>query len=83
MPDKLGGSGADISFKTVNKWGEECLAMEVAMRDAGGSSGLTSVIWMAFHGYEFPSGASVSATKGALMALAVKCGLFGVRPIDS
>ncbi|WP_457797618.1 hypothetical protein [Methylocystis sp. S23] len=81
LPDRLGGSGGDIEFRKVREWAETILEWETAMRDAGGSSGLLSVVWMALHGYDLPPGASVSATKGALMALSVACGMLDERAL--
>jgi hypothetical protein len=74
IPGGPGGSGADIPMELVHAWRDQCLEGEVAMQRAGGKDGLCSVVWMAFHHYDFAPGADPRLAIRALMALAVQQG---------
>lgn len=78
MPDRLGGSGADIETEQVRKWRELLGAWEREMLDAGGYLGRLSVISMTMNwpGMQ-PVKVHVTEAKQALVALARFQGKIG------
>jgi hypothetical protein len=83
LPDKPGGTGADVPSEIVDKWAAEALEGEQAMMRAGGPGGLLSVVWMAFDGFDFAPGADVGQARAALMALAVATGRLDFRAVHT
>jgi hypothetical protein len=83
LPDKPGGTGADVPSEIVDKWAAEALEGEQAMMRAGGPGGLLSVVWMAFDGFDFAPGADVGHAMAALMALAVATGRLDARAVHT
>jgi hypothetical protein len=78
MPDRLGGSGADIPADVVARWGDQIFALEAAMLRAGVSA-LGAVEWLAYQGLDLPRNTPKQDAIDGLMALAVEMQLIDAK----
>lgn len=76
------GGGGDTPMELVHAWRDECVQGERMMQEYGGSDGVVSVTWMAFHDYEFAPGASVPCAIRALAGLAYAMGKIDKKVLD-
>jgi hypothetical protein len=89
MPDRLGGSGADIDPEVVHAWGKaiaRCEAAVMACRSidprAYGVAALGYAEWLCVDGKELPVNGDWRDATCALLAIAVELGSLDQKEID-
>lgn len=89
MPDRLGGSGADIDAAIVHAWGRTIARCETAVMDcrsidtlAYGPAALSYVEWLCCDGRDFPHNGDWRDATCGILVLAVELGIIEQKEVD-
>jgi hypothetical protein len=80
MPDRHGGSGADIPMETVHRWRDQLFSLELAMIGAGVAA-LGNVEWLAVKDLDLPKNCNKNEAKQGLLVLSIELGMLGARDL--